>query len=344
MTEFEHYFLTDRKLERSGKYSSKSSGLGSLNFGKIRKEAGRPLNFISLPSYRQLFEELEEKFLQGYELLIFVHGYSHSFNKLLGSAERLHRLYGGDKFVILVYSWPSLGLPAFYAADRKAAEESARNFAIFLADLKNYAKTARSESRFLERINLVAVSMGNYLLDLALKELLLDSNALADALLDASDKIASGQSAFERSGSKKVFNEIVHMAADLDENSEQLYSLDSGFARRVHIYGNKTDVLLSISTGIHRRKRLGLRPDPLHFGEYLSKSRNPLKPDETDLHLVDTTAVSIRQFFTASTLSIEELSYSTLHNYMFRVEPVIQDLRKVLQHQPFQADFRRLTY
>lgn len=330
MSEFEHYFLTDRKLERSGKYSNRSSGLGSLSFGKIRKQAGQPLHFISLPSYRQLFQELEEKFLQGYELLIFVHGYSHSFNKLLGSAERLHRLYGADKFVILVYSWPSLGLPAFYAADRKAAEESARNFAIFLADLRDYAKTASPESRFLDRINLVAVSMGNYLLDLSLKELVLDSGADRRAL--------------EQSGVNKVFNEIVHMAADLDENSEQLFSLDSGFARRVHIYGNKTDILLSISSGINRRKRLGLKPDPLHFEQYFNGNVNEAKLDRTDLHLVDTTAVSIRQFFTASTLSIEELSYSTLHNYMFRVEPVIQDLRKVLQHQPFQADFRRLTY
>ncbi len=335
---FEHLYFTDRPLSTLksgydlGGDAIDLSGSAVISFGRVFGEGEndddvdyqfmskcRPgENFAGcldvekeqLSGYPLFFRLLFDKLKDGSELLLFIHGYSHSFEKLTGTVARLHRRYVKNPLSpikhVLVFSWPSAGNVSRYAYDRKVVETSCAHFLEFILELRRFARQCLPEEErcsFFERINLMAVSMGNYLLERVLQLGQLESDTDA------------------------TFHEVLHMAADVDNRALH----ESGglgklakMAKRVHVYFNRNDHLLWVSSGLHRRSRLGKDPH-----------KESLAPEAL---IIDTTDVSVKalmapgQFF-----SKEEMDYATLHNYMLRVEAVVQDANRVLSHAPAQA-------
>jgi len=107
--------------------------------------------------------------------LLFIHGFNVSFESAVESSaklgERLAQLSGSTyKPNIFVFSWPSNGKLFDYGDDRHDAKASGYAFARGLAKLTNFLRGATKEESCNCKVNLVAHSMGNYVLRHALQE------------------------------------------------------------------------------------------------------------------------------------------------------------------------------
>lgn len=369
-SQFDHLFFTNRpvrrlfqggplEIEKPGPSLelaiSKSDGRGatsSLHYGRVYGEIKRPGIQISSEdsdfdldlSYRiwdadqadenssaerQFFQELFRRMEDERDVLIFVHGYSHSFNKLMGTVGRMHRGYVENRNSqighLIVFSWPSAGNFGQYGYDRKVARNSAQSLVDFVEHLHKYVneKFAGDENeekrrQFLHRFNIMAVSMGNYVLE----EFVLQWAA--------------------SHGLKQTFNEVIHMAADVSADAYAAENSLTGMldvARRVHVYVNRSDVLLKASSQLHRMGRLGG-----HWGLSSSAKKTDSELEELAERLVyvDATDVAVAAMKKRKMiLSQEELQYSTLHNYMLRVNAVVDDANFVLNHHECAGIARR---
>lgn len=369
-SQFDHLFFTNRPVRRlfqggpleiekpgpSLEFSLANSdgrqATGSLHYGRVYGEIRRPGIHISSEdsdfdldlSYcildedkkdkdvspeRQFFQELFRRMEDGRDVLIFVHGYSHSFNKLMGTVGRMHRGYVENQNSkighLIVFSWPSAGNFSQYGYDRRVARTSAQTLVDFVEHLHKYVneKFAGPENEerrqeFLHRFNIMAVSMGNYVLE----EFVLQWAA--------------------SHGLKPTFNEVIHMAADVGVDAYAPENALSGMlnvARRVHVYVNRSDVLLKASSQIHRVGRLGG-----HWGLNSEDKATDSQLEELAERLVyvDATDVAVAAMKKRKMIfSQEELQYNTLHNYMLRVNAVVEDANFVLNHHECAGIARR---
>ena len=241
------YFATNRNPNNAqtptnfGKGFS-DTGLGDLRFGqaKVKKGGLDPNSIQVLPDKpaqgsEALFKQLRESMkAQSLDSLVFIHGFNVSFKSAVESAAKIGERYAklSNKTYqpnIFVFSWPSDGDVTSYVNDRHDAEASGYAFARGLMKLGTFLRAADSEEACQQKINLIAHSMGNYVL----------RNALQQA-----KKITNGTSL------SRIFDNIVLTAADEDNDAfefdHKLAKLPE-LAQRITVYFNNGDLALAAS-------------------------------------------------------------------------------------------------
>jgi esterase/lipase superfamily enzyme len=171
---------------------------------------------------------------QSLDTLVFIHGFNVSFKNAVESAAKIGERYAklSNKTYqpnIFVFSWPSDGEVTSYVNDRHDAETSGYAFARGLMKLGTFLKAASPEEACQQKINLIAHSMGNYVLRHALQQ---------------ARKIANGASL------SRIFDNIVLTAADEDNDAfefdHKLATLPE-LTQRITVYFNNGDLALAAS-------------------------------------------------------------------------------------------------
>jgi pimeloyl-ACP methyl ester carboxylesterase len=157
-----------------------------------------------------------------------VHGFNNTFEDAARRAAQMAYDLDFDGTPIL-YSWPSQGFVAAYAADEAAVGISGRKMADFL-------ETVVSQSGA-QRIHVLAHSMGNR------------------ALIEAMQTYLAKRAPNER---QHIFGQIVFTAPDVDRD----YFIDAidslrGTAERVTLYASDNDHALHYSQFVHGAPRAG---------------------------------------------------------------------------------------
>jgi esterase/lipase superfamily enzyme len=241
------YFATNRNLINASNSISfgenfSSTDLGDLRFGHMQVNEGvlDSSTIQILPDNpeegsRALFDQLRKTMReQSLDSLIFVHGFNNSFKNAIESAAEMSSRYtqlSGQSYNpnIFVFSWPSNGRRFEYKNDRHDAETSGYAFARGLEKLANFLREKDGDQPCQQRINLMAYSMGGYVLRHTLQQI---------------QKI---------SGSKplpRLFDNIILTAADEDNDAfEHDYKLARlpEIGKHVTIYCNVEDRALSVS-------------------------------------------------------------------------------------------------
>jgi esterase/lipase superfamily enzyme len=175
--------------------------------------------------YQQLRERLEAAPRR--EVFVFVHGYNVTFE---GAARRTAQIAYDVKFAgaPIFFSWPSQGGLLKYAVDENNAQWTVPHLKQFLLDV-----VQRSGA---ESVNLIAHSMGNRALTVALRELHL-----------------------QLAGESALFNQIILAAPDVDA---EIFRRDLApaliqSARHVTLYASSNDQALIASRKVHGYARAG---------------------------------------------------------------------------------------
>lgn len=241
------YFATNRNPNNAqtptdfGKNFSDTS-LGDLRFGQAKVKKGtldhssiQVLPDNAAEGSEALFKQLRESMkTQSLDSLIFIHGFNVSFKEAVESAAKIGERYAklSSKTYqpnIFVFSWPSDGVITGYGNDRHDAETSGYAFARGLIKLSAFLKGSDQQQACQQSINLIAHSMGNYVLRHALQQ---------------AKKIANGASL------SRVFDNIILTAADEDndafEHDHKLARLPE-LAQRITVYFNNGDLALTTS-------------------------------------------------------------------------------------------------
>ena len=183
------------------------------------------------------------------DLLVYIHGYNNKFSDaILRSAQLQHDMKFPGKLV--AFSWPSAGNTVFrgnlldpknndallaYNYDLDVAKKSVDHLATVLESL-----IAPHDGMPPRRVHLLAHSMGNRVLTLALQK------------LTERGKLPAG---------KKVFGSIVLAAADLESNTfAEIVSTMTGSCERLSFYYSKDDLPLKLSLARSGNKPIGLNP------------------------------------------------------------------------------------
>ncbi len=182
-----------------------------------------------------LFQDIQQTMRsQSLDSIILIHGFNVTFQAaLVGAANLKTRLaeLSDNQYTpnVFVFSWPSNGELFEYKDDRHDAKTSGYAFARGLEKLTQFLRDPQSSEPCQQRVNLVAHSMGNYVLRHALQE---------------TQKI-SGDRTLPR-----LFDNIVLTAADEDNDA---FEHDYKFARlpelskQVTVYFNTEDQALTVS-------------------------------------------------------------------------------------------------
>ncbi|GAB4195354.1 MAG: hypothetical protein Tsb002_27750 [Wenzhouxiangellaceae bacterium] len=170
------------------------------------------------------------------DALIFVHGFSNTFEMCLERAAELKDKYQSNEvkeMVTFVFSWPSDGRtfpPLEYFDDRQDAELSGRALARALCRLIEFVRASGKRGQLCrQRLHLVCHSMGNWALRSAVQALVND---------------------YLKVQSLPIFEHVFLMAADEDDDAlEKSYKLAplTRFSQAIHVYHNKNDIALDIS-------------------------------------------------------------------------------------------------
>lgn len=174
------------------------------------------------------------------QVLVFIHGYNVAFqDAALRTAQLTYDL--GFEGVPVLYSWPSRGSVWGYVADRESAHWSAHHLRVFLDSVVAATGAAR--------VHVIAHSMGNYVLTLALGE-------MAAARARAPQAGAPAPPAFDN---------LVLAAADVDaaEFTEQIAPSVRPLARRLTLYLSANDKALWTSRLLSTHPRLGESTSPM---------------------------------------------------------------------------------
>lgn len=170
-------------------------------------------------------------------VLLFVHGFNVKFDDALVRTAQLSndlsREDGFDVGVPVLYSWPSAGALSLedYQGDRDRSFEAAPHLEAFLDIL--------TEDLDIERINIIAHSMGNRVLTEALEN-------YAQDYLERHNR-----------GGDLEFR-ILLVAADVErEIFDEANSVFDNLEANVTIYTSDTDRALHVSNLVNRKKRLG---------------------------------------------------------------------------------------
>jgi esterase/lipase superfamily enzyme len=238
-------------------------GLANLRFGRAEVTGVdfnefeiyvEPENLAPDPAERRLgslavFEQIQQEMRQeGKDTVIFIHGFNVSFKEALRQGARLHQVLTAFNpfdtgeplnLDVFVFSWPSDASLLFtdpryeniiaYQNDRIDAAASGVAFGrgfLKLADfIQELNRRDRLRERCLRRLNLVAHSMGNYVLRFALHEI---KRQRAERV-------------------PRLFEQILMMAADEDDDAfdfaDKLLPLPY-LTRRTSVYFNRGDIAL----------------------------------------------------------------------------------------------------
>jgi len=267
----------------------------------------------SLSGYARLFCELYHQMVESKrEALIFVHGYRHSVQRMQESIRRLEQTYIADTSGcnighIVMICWPSTAETRLYDEDRvRAIQTGCGAFKKLLQELRlfvNQAFKSRGEADwFVSKLNIVAASMGNRLLQ-----------ATADCF-DFDDT--------------RLFNELIHTAPDVDthqfKNDKPLKRF-SQLARKVHVHFNYNDLVLELSSEVVNdfERRLG------HDGPALGTNRDP--------HI---SYINVTLAVAASALDPDiilnpgdEKEFPIVHCYFTKVRTVVEDTKRIFSHK-----------
>lgn len=246
-------YVTDRDREQVGAGTHYGGGRGPLSFGTCAV-ANSPIPVLSdlaqrLPFYvpgefqdvtASPFEQ-ESGWYQALEqwlekdpsrkLVLFVHGYSFSFERACRRAAALQDGLGPTRSVVL-FTWPSEGDPTEYTSDGTDMEWSIPDLVRLIDGLAQ---------RFgPERLQLVAHSMGGKAMVLALDRLRCTA------------------------GPHRYADELVLIAPDIDkEIFLEHYSRIRPLTGPVTLYASENDTPLGVSRQLHGYPRLGQAGDYL---------------------------------------------------------------------------------
>ena len=206
----------------------------------------------------QTFNALKEKMSNSCDVVIYIHGYSVSWEDAVASAMALQTTLnlsvgavdkGKEKeIVVILFSWPSDGqkLPIYsYKSDRADAEFSGSAFGRGLLRFRDFLVKLRTRDgdKILcnQEVHLLCHSMGNYVLQNTLKRLIEFNHGMR---------------------LPRLFDHIFMCSPDVDddvlETGEPLERL-SELARNVNIYHNSGDLAMYISDYTKQNPdRLGL--------------------------------------------------------------------------------------
>jgi len=241
------YFATNRNPNNAqpptdfGKGFS-DTGLGDLRFGQAKVKRGvlDPKSIQVLPDNsaqgsEALFQQLRESMkAQSLDSLLFIHGFNVSFKAAVESAAKIGERYSklSNKTYqpnIFVFSWPSDGEVTSYVNDRHDAEASGYAFARGLMKLATFLKSGNPDEACQQKVNLMAHSMGNYVLRHALQQ---------------AQKINNSTSL------SRIFDNVILTAADEDNDTfefdHKLAKLPE-LAQRITVYFNNGDLALAAS-------------------------------------------------------------------------------------------------
>jgi len=207
------------------------------------------------------FEALREKMQNSCDVVIFIHGYSVSWNDAVASAMALQTTLNvsakGKEVAVVLFSWPSDGqkIPIYsYKSDRGDAEFSGKAFGRSLLKFRDFLLKQRTRidgvMQCEQEVHLLCHSMGNYMLEQTLGRLIEFNHGLR---------------------LPRLFDHIFMCSPDVDddvlEKGKSLERLPE-LARSISIYYNRGDVAMYISDYTKQNPdRLGLngvvRPSPL---------------------------------------------------------------------------------
>lgn len=241
------YFATNRNPNNASHPTDfgprfAATNLGDLRFGQaqVTKGALDSSTIQVLPDNPQqgseaLFEQLRASMRrQSLDTLVFIHGFNVSFKAAVESAAKIGERYAKlsrNRYHpnIFVFSWPSDGKLSGYGNDRHDAEASGYAFARGLVKLAQFLRGTDRGQVCQQKINLMAHSMGNYVLRHALQQ---------------ARKISAGAALL------RLFDNIVLTAADEDsdafEHDHKLARL-SELGQRITVYFNNGDLALTVS-------------------------------------------------------------------------------------------------
>ena len=160
------------------------------------------------------------------QAFVFIHGYNVPFHD---AVRRTAQLHDDLKFpgATICFSWPSRGEFLGYGADGDSAQWAAPH----LAELVRHLRTIDSRIR----IHLVAHSMGNRVMTLALQEMIM-----------------------KRENPENSLHQIVLAAPDIDRDVfDQLAGAIRDAGKRVSLYASSNDRALWVSKLLHRGPRAG---------------------------------------------------------------------------------------
>ena len=219
-----------------------ATNLGDLRFGQAEVVKGKmqAASIRVLPDNpeqgsKALFVSLREAMrAQSRDSLLFIHGFNVSFRAAVESAAAIVEQYakvtdGAYAPNIFVFTWPSDGEVTGYGNDRHDAEASGFAVARGLIKLAGFLRQTDPALACQQRINLLAHSMGNYVLRHALQQ---------------AQKISNG------GAMARLFDNIILTAADEDHDA---FECDHKLARlpelaqRVTVYFNNGDLALTVS-------------------------------------------------------------------------------------------------
>ncbi|MCG8358674.1 MAG: alpha/beta hydrolase [Kiloniellales bacterium] len=191
-----------------------------------------------------VFQKIRADMQQGRDLLFLVHGYDYTFRQAVARAAQISQWYGKDRpLSVLLYTWPSLGAgvsPFSYKDERQRAKASGPALGRILLKAADFIRNMRREGPCLQRIHLMAHSMGNWVL----------RGGIEQARTFVGDNIPP------------LIDEVFLMAADDDDDTlssrNKMQPLLRG-CRRVHVYYHGRDLALKASDyAMGNPDRLGL--------------------------------------------------------------------------------------
>lgn len=197
----------------------------------------------SLLGSEKVFSELQAEMAEGKELLFLIHGYDYTFRQAVARAAQLKQFYGARPLAMLLFTWPSLGQGVSgksYDDERKRAEASGAAIGRTFLKAVDFLRARRREGPCLQRIHLMAHSMGNWTL----------RGAIQYARTFTGDNLPP------------LLDEVLLVAADEDDDTlsvrHKLQPLLRA-CRRVTVYYNQQDVALKGSDVVMGNPdRLGL--------------------------------------------------------------------------------------
>lgn len=195
-------------------------------------------------SSTRLFKVLKKEMENYNDALIYIHGYNVSWEDAAGAAMALQFMLNRNKktedknILVVLFSWPSDGsvMPyAAYKSDRSDARDSAQAIGRGLLKLRDFLVQLQTGSgddtmrACHQKIHLLCHSMGNYVLQYALKKV-------------------KGYTPGKRM--PRLFEHIFLCAADIDddalENEDQMRDVDQ-LCNHLTVYYNKGDLAMYIS-------------------------------------------------------------------------------------------------
>lgn len=247
--------IVEKHLEKKFKSGRNGDGEGLANY--LTKQAhhahikayedqtgktDREITFDQNSSTR-FFKGLKNHMDQASDVLVYIHGFNVSWNEAVGAAlamEFMVNRHNSDKDAmvkVVLFSWPSDGsmMPfAAYKSDRSDARDSAQSIARGILKLRDFLyRIHRSSDSGLQpcgqSISLICHSMGNYVLQNALKKIKGYSN--------------SGQM-------PRVFDHIFMCAPDVNDNvfeQDQPMAQIHELGKHISVYYNNGDTAMYIS-------------------------------------------------------------------------------------------------